>query len=144
MYGGRFIYGHGTISNVDPQLLVETGIIFVAFNYRSGPLGKEQFIYYFEWCFKINQNKHFRAWYISLACEGVSILSSFSGIIVNIKDRGLRFSRHGTVFKLNERHCRQISHCLLSFRPTVEIVNLLFMSIRLATYRTWVVCKWEL
>lgn len=41
IYGGRFLQGSATQDKVDPQLYVDSGVIAVTMNFRSGPLGKK-------------------------------------------------------------------------------------------------------
>lgn len=39
IYGGRFMFGDASFSQLDFQQFVEKGIIAVSFNFRSGVLG---------------------------------------------------------------------------------------------------------
>lgn len=39
IYGGRFLFGHASHDYIDPQMFVDSGIVAVTLNYRSGPLG---------------------------------------------------------------------------------------------------------
>lgn len=39
IYGGQHLYGIGTYDKIDPQKIVETGVVVVVPNFRSGPFG---------------------------------------------------------------------------------------------------------
>lgn len=39
IYGGKLLFGNASYERINPQLLVEKGIVAVTFNFRSGPLG---------------------------------------------------------------------------------------------------------
>lgn len=79
LYGGKLLNGDASYERVNPQLLVESGIIAVTVNYRSGPLGIWNIHCYYALSFMLHTDSI--SFIYVYCCNHINLVQLISGFL---------------------------------------------------------------